>query len=533
MLRLLLCLLLIAGAARGEVADPPEPVDFTKDVRPIFEQRCVKCHGKDRQEGDLRLDNFDEARRGGHTGSPILGGALETNAILQRVATEDVTIRMPKDDDPLSAEQISILRRWVRQGTPWMDPAETVEPRGSPDTPQFAFTWAAWPGWNPYHWPDALLHQIVRGMYRIGLPFCALLVLIGLCERARLWVRLQRPWVVPPRGGWLRALAAVPRSWFLVATLLFAIVFWIAFYQSTALRADGQVAALQQQVSSLRAALNGPPPGANGEVHPVRPPHPPRLGGEYYRGNDERNPELFNGGFYRTAVMRVALCRKDRSVLAWGDEVHGPTAWIKFEIEQAPSAASALFADQIWDDTYLSERPVGYRVETPEREVIRFAPVGRRQWAAYYPIDLPASGTGQVKNTISIYRGSLSDGKIAGQAHYAAEYSLQLTDGRIEQDSELWMGYVFRTGNVATVPPGKIPEDEWFSFRPIPEIEGDQTTTDTRLLGIDDYKDELDHVRPPAQRDDSKSPPETTSSTSSTASTPANASREGAAPNTP
>lgn len=50
------------------------------------------------------------------------------------------------------------------------------------------------------------------------------------------------------------------------------------------------------------------------------------------------------------------------------------------------------------------------------------------------------------------------------------------------------MGYLLKTGNVARTPPGRIPEDEWFSFRPIPEIPADQGVDDPDLLGVTEHQ---------------------------------------------
>jgi cytochrome c553 len=39
------------------VADEPGRVDFARDVRPVFANRCLRCHGSKKREGGLRIDN--------------------------------------------------------------------------------------------------------------------------------------------------------------------------------------------------------------------------------------------------------------------------------------------------------------------------------------------------------------------------------------------------------------------------------------------------------------------------------------------
>ena len=54
------CWLALAQISAPVKADPPQPsagpIDFARDVRPIFQSRCLGCHGPGKQKGGLRLD---------------------------------------------------------------------------------------------------------------------------------------------------------------------------------------------------------------------------------------------------------------------------------------------------------------------------------------------------------------------------------------------------------------------------------------------------------------------------------------------
>ena len=50
------------------------PADFARDVQPLFADRCVKCHGPEKQKGGLRLDVKAAAFKGGDDGKVILPG---------------------------------------------------------------------------------------------------------------------------------------------------------------------------------------------------------------------------------------------------------------------------------------------------------------------------------------------------------------------------------------------------------------------------------------------------------------------------
>lgn len=482
-------------ASEQSGSQPSTGLDFLRDVYPIFQRHCLHCHGPERQEGALRLDRREFAARRGHTGRPILGGGLRTNSIWQRVTTEDGDLRMPKGKPPLKPQELDTLRRWVEAGTPWGDPL--FLPEETSRSTGYAWRWPTWSDWDATRWPPDSFVRLQWWFWRFGVAWIVLLAGIGMCERSRQWVQQQKPWVVPPRGAVWRGLACVNRLHYLAAILALALAAWPVYYQQQAVRADAEIAELRSEIARLEKQLHPGLQPTEKPPRPVDPRHPRRLGGEYYRGNDERDPRLFNGGFYRTCTMRVWLCGSDGTILHWGDVVPDGPCSIRFEIEQSPGAADALFAEDIWNNTFLSPVPPQQPLVDPATEVARFREEGPRRWVAEVPLDLAAAGETPLHGTIYLYRGVPDPGQpVSADPHYAAEYTLRVVDGRIAPDSELWMGYIFRTGNVLPTPEGKIPEDEWFSFRPIPEIEGEQTTSDPRLLGIEDYREELHRVPP-------------------------------------
>jgi mono/diheme cytochrome c family protein len=108
----------LAGAAGAE---PGEPVDFARDVKPILDARCAACHGDKKQESELRFDLRDAALRGGAGGAVIVPGKGAESSLLLRVSSADKDERMPPEGDPLSADEIDVLRRWIDAGAVWPD----------------------------------------------------------------------------------------------------------------------------------------------------------------------------------------------------------------------------------------------------------------------------------------------------------------------------------------------------------------------------------------------------------------------------
>jgi hypothetical protein len=94
-------------------------VDFVRDIQPIFAERCNHCHGEDEQEGELRLDARAIVMRGGKSGPLFAAGKSAESLLIRRIAGVGTEKRMPLEDDPLTAEQIGVIRAWIDQGAKW------------------------------------------------------------------------------------------------------------------------------------------------------------------------------------------------------------------------------------------------------------------------------------------------------------------------------------------------------------------------------------------------------------------------------
>ncbi|MBI5757991.1 MAG: PSD1 domain-containing protein [Planctomycetales bacterium] len=92
---------------------------FEKSVRPLFIERCVKCHGPDKQQGGLRLDQPQAALRGADSGPVILSGKPDESPLIAAVRqTGDV--KMPPKEK-LTDAQIASLVAWIKAGAVWPD----------------------------------------------------------------------------------------------------------------------------------------------------------------------------------------------------------------------------------------------------------------------------------------------------------------------------------------------------------------------------------------------------------------------------
>ncbi len=95
-------------------------VDFEKEIAPIFESKCLKCHGPEKQKSGYRLDVKSVALKGGDEHAPnIVPGKGEDSPLLRFVSGLDDEIEMPPKGARLNAEQIGLLRRWIDEGAVW------------------------------------------------------------------------------------------------------------------------------------------------------------------------------------------------------------------------------------------------------------------------------------------------------------------------------------------------------------------------------------------------------------------------------
>ncbi len=99
-------------------------VDFAKDIYPILKEKCIRCHGPEKQKSELRLDSREAALKGGEIGKPIVIGKSAESDLIRRVSAIDEDDKMPPSGELLSAQQVGLLRAWIDQGFKWSEVVE-------------------------------------------------------------------------------------------------------------------------------------------------------------------------------------------------------------------------------------------------------------------------------------------------------------------------------------------------------------------------------------------------------------------------
>ena len=105
---LILLSLSVASAAAADSAAP----SFRDDVLPVFEQRCVACHGQQKPQQGLNLTDASAILRGGRSGPAIQIGSSGNSLLLTKL----VSGTMPPGGPQLPEEEIELVRRWIDEG---------------------------------------------------------------------------------------------------------------------------------------------------------------------------------------------------------------------------------------------------------------------------------------------------------------------------------------------------------------------------------------------------------------------------------
>lgn len=94
-------------------------VTYVTDIKAIFDNNCIKCHGAKKQKAGLRLDSREAAIHGSEDGPVFeIGISAESHLVtsVARTVKEDDWMPPVDENKPLSLEQVALIRAWIDQG---------------------------------------------------------------------------------------------------------------------------------------------------------------------------------------------------------------------------------------------------------------------------------------------------------------------------------------------------------------------------------------------------------------------------------
>ena len=132
------CLICLCAVSFNRSVTPSHaqvPVSFSKDIQPILEQNCLRCHGQAMQSSRLDLSTREGAMRGGARWPAIVPGQAEDSFLYRLVAGLDKPA-MPLNGNKLTDAQIVAIKNWIDQGAHW--DADIVAAKTQPNAAAFA-----------------------------------------------------------------------------------------------------------------------------------------------------------------------------------------------------------------------------------------------------------------------------------------------------------------------------------------------------------------------------------------------------------
>jgi mono/diheme cytochrome c family protein len=98
---------------------------FGEHVVPILQQRCLSCHNAAERKGDFSLQSATSFFEAGF----VEAGNPAASHLVEVISPVGGSAQMPKNAEPLSSEEIAIIRKWIEEGAVWPDNFVIEEPR--------------------------------------------------------------------------------------------------------------------------------------------------------------------------------------------------------------------------------------------------------------------------------------------------------------------------------------------------------------------------------------------------------------------
>ncbi|HLK56122.1 MAG TPA: c-type cytochrome domain-containing protein [Chthonomonadaceae bacterium] len=165
-------------------------VSFVREIAPILLKRCTGCHGERANLGGYRTHTYQNLMRMGASGQAVVvPGKPNASRLFRLITAQAEAVRMPRSDEPLSAVQIELLRKWILEGAKF-DGSDPTTPLKSLSGPR--------------------VHPAAPAVYRVPVPVLALAFKPGGQELAVGGYHEVTLWN-PATGALLRRLQHLPQ----------------------------------------------------------------------------------------------------------------------------------------------------------------------------------------------------------------------------------------------------------------------------------------------------------------------------------
>jgi len=124
-LTIILALSFVAVAEEPAAENTGGKVSYYNQVRPILQAECQGCHQPARPGGGMVLTHYSSMLEPGDSEEPLFIAGKPDESLLIAQISGDAPL-MPQEADPLSADQIELIRRWISEGAVDDSPASAA-----------------------------------------------------------------------------------------------------------------------------------------------------------------------------------------------------------------------------------------------------------------------------------------------------------------------------------------------------------------------------------------------------------------------
>jgi cytochrome c5 len=105
----------LAGPGQEPQKEPAkEAPDFQKDIAPIFEAKCNRCHGEKKKDGKLDMRTIPALLRGGVSGPAIAPGKADTSLLVELIHFNEMPPK--KEKARVTKDELARIKAWIDAG---------------------------------------------------------------------------------------------------------------------------------------------------------------------------------------------------------------------------------------------------------------------------------------------------------------------------------------------------------------------------------------------------------------------------------
>lgn len=125
------------GSEIAEKIPPIENIDealvYRDIIDPVIQQKCVSCHGPNKQKGKLRLDGQEWIQKGGKSGHSLVAGNTDSSEIMTRIMLppDDEDHMPPREKGQLSTHQKALIQWWIKSRASFSAKVKDLHPDAS------------------------------------------------------------------------------------------------------------------------------------------------------------------------------------------------------------------------------------------------------------------------------------------------------------------------------------------------------------------------------------------------------------------